>query len=208
MLNAYYDGQTDIVLADDHNEENTADYDQMKNMNKNQKKNETGSGEQTSENTDNTSETEKSVVYDLQGGFSHKLSKIKFENRKVERIFLCFVYFLSIFSRGITEYDRCGIPVFVKHTSSTTKVHPVLSAMINYCTSVRFPGFEESWKKNKCYQMSSFSETQGLSHLGSRSQELVLYNARQLSRIYPKGQRIDSSNYNPTDRAPINKTRS
>lgn len=153
MLNAYYAGQTDIVLADDHNEENTADYDQMKNIKKDQKKADSSDSNGTSEVTENTSESDgKSVVYDLQ----------------------------------------------VKHTSSTTKVHPVLSSMVNYCTSVRFPGFDESEATNRCYQMSSFSETQGLSHLGSRSQELVLYNARQLSRIYPKGQRIDSSNYNPT----------
>ena len=102
------------------------------------------------------------------------------------------------FNLILKNRNQSGTPILVKHTSSTTKVHPVLSSMVNYCTSVRFPGFDESEATNRCYQMSSFSETQGLSHLGSRSQELVLYNARQLSRIYPKGQRIDSSNYNPT----------
>ena len=45
--------------------------------------------------------------------------------------------------------------------------------------------------------MSSFSETVGHGHLNSSSIEMVQYNKRQFSRIYPKGQRLDSSNYNP-----------
>lgn len=147
MLDAYYAGQTDIVLADDHNEENTADYDQIKKIANNKK------AESDTNSTEN----------DIPGSTKEIYSNLQ-----------------------------------VKHTGSTTKVHPLLSVKINYCTSVRFPGFRESMDVNRCYQMSSFSETQGMSHLSSTSQEFSLYNSRQLSRIYPKGQRIDSSNYNPT----------
>ena len=104
MLNAYYAGQTDIVLADDHNEENTADYDQMKNIKKDQKKAENSSDSNgTSEVTENTSESDgKSVVYDLQGGFSlgAHLSQLKFETKNSEKIFLSFVFILYVFSKG------------------------------------------------------------------------------------------------------------
>ena len=41
------------------------------------------------------------------------------------------------------------------------------------------------------------SETAGHGHLSSSSIEMVQYNKRQFSRIYPKGGRVDSSNYNP-----------
>lgn len=45
--------------------------------------------------------------------------------------------------------------------------------------------------------MSSFSETAALNHLKTSGIEFVNYNKRQMSRIYPKGTRADSSNYMP-----------
>lgn len=45
--------------------------------------------------------------------------------------------------------------------------------------------------------MSSFAETTGLGYLKSQAIEFVNYNKRQMSRIYPKGTRADSSNYMP-----------
>uniref|UniRef100_A0A4W5MG55 Phosphoinositide phospholipase C n=1 Tax=Hucho hucho TaxID=62062 RepID=A0A4W5MG55_9TELE len=45
--------------------------------------------------------------------------------------------------------------------------------------------------------MSSFVETKGMDTLKSAPIEFVEYNKKQLSRIYPKGTRVDSSNYMP-----------
>ena len=45
--------------------------------------------------------------------------------------------------------------------------------------------------------MSSFSENKMLSLSSSSSSEFIDYNKRQLSRIYPAGNRFTSSNYNP-----------
>ena len=45
--------------------------------------------------------------------------------------------------------------------------------------------------------MSSFAETTGLNYLKTSAIEFVNYNKRQMSRIYPKGTRADSSNYMP-----------
>jgi phosphatidylinositol phospholipase C beta len=45
--------------------------------------------------------------------------------------------------------------------------------------------------------MSSFSETSALGYLKSQAIEFVNYNKRQISRLYPKGARVDSSNYMP-----------
>ena len=50
----------------------------------------------------------------------------------------------------------------------------------------------------KCYQMSSFSETKAQELIKSGAKDFVIYNARQLSRIYPAGTRTGSSNYKPT----------
>ena len=83
------------------------------------------------------------------------------------------------------------------HTGATTLIHPLLSSFINYITSVKFTGFDEAFEKNENYKMSSFAETTALGYLKSQALEFVNYNKRQISRIYPKGARVDSSNYMP-----------
>lgn len=45
--------------------------------------------------------------------------------------------------------------------------------------------------------MSSFAENTGMSLLKSSAMDFVNYNKRQMSRIYPRGTRADSSNYIP-----------
>ncbi|NXX68438.1 PLCB1 phosphodiesterase, partial [Spizella passerina] len=52
-------------------------------------------------------------------------------------------------------------------------------------------------ERNKSFEMSSFVETKGLEQLTKSPVEFVEYNKMQLSRIYPKGTRVDSSNYMP-----------
>lgn len=52
-------------------------------------------------------------------------------------------------------------------------------------------------EKNIHHNMSSFAETAGLNYLKTQAIEFVNYNKRQMSRIYPKGTRADSSNYMP-----------
>ena len=45
--------------------------------------------------------------------------------------------------------------------------------------------------------MSSFAEPAALGYLKSQAIEFVNYNKRQISRLYPKGARVDSSNFLP-----------
>ena len=71
------------------------------------------------------------------------------------------------------------------------------SSMVNYTTPMKFQGFDFSEEENCSYKMSSFAEATAFGYLRAYPIELVNYNKRQLSRIYPKGQRIDSSNFNP-----------
>ncbi|XP_075781801.1 1-phosphatidylinositol 4,5-bisphosphate phosphodiesterase beta-1 isoform X1 [Pelodiscus sinensis] len=72
-----------------------------------------------------------------------------------------------------------------------------MSNLVNYVQPVKFESFEISNKRNKSFEMSSFVETKGLEQLTKSPVEFVEYNKRQLSRIYPKGTRVDSSNYMP-----------
>uniref|UniRef100_A0A8C5GV65 Phosphoinositide phospholipase C n=1 Tax=Gouania willdenowi TaxID=441366 RepID=A0A8C5GV65_GOUWI len=68
-----------------------------------------------------------------------------------------------------------------------------MSTLVNYVQPTKFNSFEAA----RCYHMSSFVETKALEHLTKSPVEFVEYNKSQLSRIYPKGTRVDSSNFMP-----------
>ncbi|XP_012278483.1 1-phosphatidylinositol 4,5-bisphosphate phosphodiesterase isoform X2 [Orussus abietinus] len=93
--------------------------------------------------------------------------------------------------------ESLELAVVPPYTGSTTNVHPWLSSMVNYAQPIKFQGFDVAEQKNIHYNMSSFAETAGLNYLKTSAIEFVNYNKRQMSRIYPKGTRADSSNYMP-----------
>ena len=84
-----------------------------------------------------------------------------------------------------------------QYKGATTNIHPLLSSRVNYAQPIKFPGFGKAEERNIHYHMSSFSENVALQHLKQNPIEFVNYNKRQMSRIYPKGGRVDSSNYMP-----------
>ncbi|TKS92681.1 1-phosphatidylinositol 4,5-bisphosphate phosphodiesterase beta-3 [Collichthys lucidus] len=75
--------------------------------------------------------------------------------------------------------------------SSEVNATEEMSTLVNYIEPVKFK------KRKKFFEMSSFVETKGMDTLKSSPIEFVEYNKNQLSRIYPKGTRVDSSNYMP-----------
>uniref|UniRef100_A0A665V4V8 1-phosphatidylinositol 4,5-bisphosphate phosphodiesterase n=1 Tax=Echeneis naucrates TaxID=173247 RepID=A0A665V4V8_ECHNA len=83
------------------------------------------------------------------------------------------------------------------YVGATTNIHPYLSAMVNYAQPVKFQSFDLAEERNIYHNMSSFNESVGLGYLKTNAIEFVNYNKRQMSRIYPKGGRVDSSNYMP-----------
>uniref|UniRef100_A0A7N5K620 Phosphoinositide phospholipase C n=1 Tax=Ailuropoda melanoleuca TaxID=9646 RepID=A0A7N5K620_AILME len=70
-----------------------------------------------------------------------------------------------------------------------------MSSLVNYIQPTKFISFEFS--KNRSYVISSFTELKAYELLSKASVQFVDYNKRQMSRIYPKGTRMDSSNYMP-----------
>ena len=82
---------------------------------------------------------------------------------------------------------------------STSGVAQELSELVVYVQSVRFKSFAHSAANAKCYEMSSFSESTAERFIRRRGDQknLVEYNMRQNSRIYPRGDRFASSNYDP-----------
>ncbi|KAG8522670.1 1-phosphatidylinositol 4,5-bisphosphate phosphodiesterase beta-3, partial [Galemys pyrenaicus] len=104
--------------------------------------------------------------------------------------------------------------------SSEVNATEEMSTLVNYIEPVKFKSFEAARKRNKCFEMSSFVETKAMEQLTKSPMEFwwevdsvrgqrgagrarvaltanLRYNKQQLSRIYPKGTRVDSSNYMP-----------
>ncbi|XP_066107980.1 1-phosphatidylinositol 4,5-bisphosphate phosphodiesterase beta-3 isoform X2 [Saccopteryx bilineata] len=81
--------------------------------------------------------------------------------------------------------------------SSEVNATEEMSTLVNYIEPVKFKSFEAARKRNKWFEMSSFVETKAMEQLTKSPMEFVEYNKQQLSRIYPKGTRVDSSNYMP-----------
>uniref|UniRef100_A0AAQ5YEP5 Phosphoinositide phospholipase C n=1 Tax=Amphiprion ocellaris TaxID=80972 RepID=A0AAQ5YEP5_AMPOC len=88
-------------------------------------------------------------------------------------------------------------PVSPGTASSEVNATEEMSTLVNYIEPVKFKSFEVANKRRKFFEMSSFVETKGMDTLKSSPIEFVEYNKNQLSRIYPKGTRVDSSNYMP-----------
>ncbi|XP_036794086.1 1-phosphatidylinositol 4,5-bisphosphate phosphodiesterase delta-3-A-like isoform X1 [Oncorhynchus mykiss] len=80
----------------------------------------------------------------------------------------------------------------------SSKLSPELSELVVYCRSVPFRGFQHSAQKPPD-ELSSFNENDALKHIKDTGKLFVRHNSRQLSRIYPSGQRLQSSNYDPQD---------
>uniref|UniRef100_H3AZ25 1-phosphatidylinositol 4,5-bisphosphate phosphodiesterase n=1 Tax=Latimeria chalumnae TaxID=7897 RepID=H3AZ25_LATCH len=81
--------------------------------------------------------------------------------------------------------------------SSEVNATEEMSNLVNYIEPVKFKSFDVANKRNKYFEMSSFVETKGLEQLTKSPMDFLAYNKKQLSRIYPKGTRVDSSNYMP-----------
>uniref|UniRef100_A0A3P8ULM9 1-phosphatidylinositol 4,5-bisphosphate phosphodiesterase n=1 Tax=Cynoglossus semilaevis TaxID=244447 RepID=A0A3P8ULM9_CYNSE len=96
-----------------------------------------------------------------------------------------------------TEDSEEALIAQYTYVGATTNIHPYLSAMVNYAQPVKFQSFDLAEERNIHHNMSSFNESVGLGYLKTNAIEFVNYNKRQMSRIYPKGGRVDSSNYMP-----------
>uniref|UniRef100_A0A8C3A2Y3 1-phosphatidylinositol 4,5-bisphosphate phosphodiesterase n=1 Tax=Cyclopterus lumpus TaxID=8103 RepID=A0A8C3A2Y3_CYCLU len=101
--------------------------------------------------------------------------------------------------QGVEEPEDSEEALIAQYTyvGGTTNIHPWLSAMVNYAQPVKFQSFDVAEDRNIHHNMSSFNESVGLGYLKTNAIEFVNYNKRQMSRIYPKGGRVDSSNYMP-----------
>uniref|UniRef100_A0A7N8Y4V2 1-phosphatidylinositol 4,5-bisphosphate phosphodiesterase gamma n=1 Tax=Mastacembelus armatus TaxID=205130 RepID=A0A7N8Y4V2_9TELE len=78
------------------------------------------------------------------------------------------------------------------------KIALELSELVVYCRPVPFDE-DKIGTERACFRdMSSFPETKAEKYVNKiKGKKFLQYNRLQLSRIYPRGQRLDSSNYDP-----------
>ncbi|XP_064396880.1 1-phosphatidylinositol 4,5-bisphosphate phosphodiesterase delta-1-like isoform X2 [Halichondria panicea] len=104
--------------------------------------------------------------------------------------------------RSVSFRSRQRKTTVTQKPKKKIKLNSKLSKCVNYVQSVHFPGIEGydgvSPAPGKCWQMSSFGESTATKLSKESAVRYVTYNKVQVSRTYPKGSRVDSSNYDPT----------
>lgn len=81
-------------------------------------------------------------------------------------------------------------------TKSGKDITETISELVVHTESVTFKSFADS-RALTCNQMHSFGENKAMRLCAKYGRQWLHHNVRQLSRVYPKGLRIDSSNFNP-----------
>ncbi|NXG38744.1 PLCL2 protein, partial [Dromaius novaehollandiae] len=94
--------------------------------------------------------------------------------------------------RGEREVPEGGAP-------RRARLSRELSELVSLCQAVPFRDFESSRRGQRYWEMCSFSEVEAGRFANECPAELVSYNKRFLSRVYPSPMRIDASNMNPQD---------
>lgn len=79
------------------------------------------------------------------------------------------------------------------------KVAMLLSDLVIYTASRSFVSFEDSQEKQKFYQNNSIGEVKGQKLIKKRASDFVRHTLQFITRIYPRGTRTDSSNYDPQE---------
>ncbi|KAF0500264.1 PLC-like phosphodiesterase [Gigaspora margarita] len=103
----------------------------------------------------------------------------------------------KIILKGLdTITDASDVETSKEKKAEAKKFAKALSDLIVYCASVKFEGFDRDYKY---YQLFSFNERASIELLKKKSDKdaLIQHNTNHLTRIYPWGFRVNSSNYEP-----------
>ncbi|NXN20787.1 PLCZ1 phosphodiesterase, partial [Nycticryphes semicollaris] len=79
------------------------------------------------------------------------------------------------------------------------KIALALSDLVIYTKSQKFVSFEHSLANQKCYENNSIGESKARKFVKHSAKDFVSHTSRFITRIYPKGTRTTSSNYNPQE---------
>ncbi|KAM7055789.1 1-phosphatidylinositol 4,5-bisphosphate phosphodiesterase zeta-1 [Acridotheres tristis] len=80
-----------------------------------------------------------------------------------------------------------------------TRISLALSDLVVYTKSQKFVSFDHSLQHQKCYENNSIGESAARKLAKNSAKEFISHTTRFITRIYPKGTRMTSSNYNPQE---------
>ncbi|KFP69669.1 1-phosphatidylinositol 4,5-bisphosphate phosphodiesterase zeta-1, partial [Acanthisitta chloris] len=100
-------------------------------------------------------------------------------------------------SNGATKRRKDQKSYPPKKKMKKTKIALALSDLVIYTKSSKFVSFEHSLEHQKCYENNSIGETKARKFARQSAEEFISHTTRFITRIYPKGTRMTSSNYNP-----------
>ncbi|NWX18232.1 PLCZ1 phosphodiesterase, partial [Aegotheles bennettii] len=95
--------------------------------------------------------------------------------------------------------QRPSAPPQKKAKMKKIKIALPLSDLVIYTKSQKFVSFEHSLANQKCYENNSIGEVKARKFVKHSAEEFVAHTSRFITRIYPKGTRTNSSNYNPQE---------
>ncbi|XP_015279635.1 PREDICTED: 1-phosphatidylinositol 4,5-bisphosphate phosphodiesterase zeta-1-like [Gekko japonicus] len=105
----------------------------------------------------------------------------------------------SLLKRAVGSKTPEKTPEKKKEKHRNVQVAMLLSELVIYTRSRKFVSFEDSKKKQKFYENNSIGETKGQKLILKMAKNFVLHTCRFITRIYPKGTRTGSSNYDPQE---------
>ncbi|NXA10122.1 PLCZ1 phosphodiesterase, partial [Sapayoa aenigma] len=92
-----------------------------------------------------------------------------------------------------------ALPPQKKPKVAFEKVAIALSDLVIYTKSSKFVSFEHSLENQKCYENNSIKESHARKLVKNSAKEFISHTTRFITRIYPRGLRMSSSNYNPQE---------
>ncbi|XP_072343019.1 1-phosphatidylinositol 4,5-bisphosphate phosphodiesterase delta-3-like [Scyliorhinus torazame] len=95
--------------------------------------------------------------------------------------------------------DECEEENVKNEKKSKKRLMSELSDMVIYCQSTHFHSFDQTWSRQAAHETSSFAETKAKKLIAENGPTFIIHNTLQLSKVYPLGSRIDSSNFNPQE---------
>ncbi|XP_078385985.1 1-phosphatidylinositol 4,5-bisphosphate phosphodiesterase delta-3-like isoform X2 [Cetorhinus maximus] len=94
------------------------------------------------------------------------------------------------------EYEEENVK---NEKKSKKKLTSELSDLVIYCQSTHFHSFDQTWSRQTAHETSSFAETKAKKLIAENGSTFIIHNTLQLSKVYPLGSRVDSSNFNPQE---------
>nr|XP_047123676.1 1-phosphatidylinositol 4,5-bisphosphate phosphodiesterase zeta-1 [Hydra vulgaris]XP_047123677.1 1-phosphatidylinositol 4,5-bisphosphate phosphodiesterase zeta-1 [Hydra vulgaris]XP_047123678.1 1-phosphatidylinositol 4,5-bisphosphate phosphodiesterase zeta-1 [Hydra vulgaris] len=111
-----------------------------------------------------------------------------------------FIKAKKIQNTEVTDDDTSETSLKNRQSKTKQKINVAkeFSNIINYVESITFKSLDEGLATQKYFQNVSLGEKKLLQLGRDEPKKLIEYSNKFLVRTYPKGSRIDSSNYNPT----------